>query len=226
MDSIGDSVWERRDRGNDTLSKRMYVAAVSGFTVYGLIITSIIAFFTLAWQPSIWAILGVGLVIPIIGIYIAIKSNEWPISLIGYTLLVLGLGAITGPSVAFYETGVVVTAVMATAGVTIVMSVAGIIYPKSLEGWSGYLFGGLLALIFVRLAQLMLMSLGIAESLWYIPLIEYGAAILFSLYIIYDWNRALRLSKTMDNAVDCAMAIYLDIINLFITLLRIFGHKD
>lgn len=226
MDSIGDSVWERRDRGNDTLSKRMYVAAVSGFTVYGLIITSIIAFFTLAWQPSIWAILGVGLVIPIIGIYIAIKSNEWLISLIGYTLLVLGLGAITGPSVAFYETGVVVTAVMATAGVTIVMSVAGIIYPKSLEGWSGYLFGGLLALIFVRLAQLMLMSLGIAESLWYIPLIEYGAAILFSLYIIYDWNRALRLSKTMDNAVDCAMAIYLDIINLFITLLRIFGHKD
>lgn len=226
MDSIGDSVWERRDRGNDTLSKRMYVAAVSGFTVYGLIITSIIAFFTLAWQPSIWAILGVGLVIPIIGIYIAIKSNEWPISLIGYTLLVLGLGAITGPSVAFYETGVVVTAVMATAGVTIVMSVAGIIYPKSLEGWSGYLFGGLLALIFVRLAQLMLMSLGIAESLWYIPLIEYGAAILFSLYIIYDWNRALRLSKTMDNAVDCAMAIYLDIINLFITLLRIFGDKD
>lgn len=226
MDSIGDSVWEREGYGNDTLSKRMYIAAVSGFTVYGLIMTSIIAFFTLAWQPSIWAILGIGLVIPIIGIYIAIKSDEWPISLIGYTLLVLGLGAITGPSVAFYDTGVVVTAIMATAGVTIVMSVAGIIYPKSLEGWRGYFFGGLLALIFVRLAQVALMSLGIAESLWYIPWIEYAAAILFSLYIIYDWNRALRLPKTMDNAVDCAMAIYLDIINLFITLLRIFGHKD
>nr|MCR5618576.1 Bax inhibitor-1 family protein [Lachnospiraceae bacterium] len=47
-----------------------------------------------------------------------------------------------------------------------------------------------------------------------------GAA-LFSGYIGYDFWRAQQFPKTLDNAVDCAVDIYLDIINLFLRILRI-----
>jgi FtsH-binding integral membrane protein len=49
---------------------------------------------------------------------------------------------------------------------------------------------------------------------------------LFCAYIIYDWNRALRLPYTVDNAIDAAVALYLDIMNLFIHLLRILGKSQ
>ena len=50
-------------------------------------------------------------------------------------------------------------------------------------------------------------------------------AYIFSLYIGFDWSRAQVMSKTLDNAVDAAVQIYLDIINLFIRLLKIMGKK-
>jgi len=224
--SFGDSVWDRGRSGPDELSKREYIAVVTLATVYGLVLSSVIAYFTLDWRPSFWMMIIVGFVIPIIGIVISAKSDEWTISLFGYTLLIFGIGAISGPAVSMLETGALMLALISTAGVTIVMSVAGIIYPKSLEHWGGYLFGGLLALLFVRIGQAILMSLGIYESLWYIPLVEYGAVILFSLYIVYDWNRALRLTRTLDNAIDCAVAIFLDIINLFWTIARILSNNN
>lgn len=52
------------------------------------------------------------------------------------------------------------------------------------------------------------------------------AAAIFSLYIGYDWVKAQMYVKTVDNAVDSALDIYLDIINLFLQLLRILGSKN
>jgi FtsH-binding integral membrane protein len=42
----------------------------------------------------------------------------------------------------------------------------------------------------------------------------------------FDWYRAQAYPKTVDNAIDSAVDLYLDIINLFIRLLEIFGKKD
>lgn len=221
---FGDTVWTRAEKGGiDTMSRTTYINAITGFTLYGLTISMVIAFLTMQWHPSLIGFLGFGLAVPIVGIIIAFKSDQWFTSLMGYTLVVLGLGAIIGPTVALYKTGVVLAALMATFGVTCVMSFVGAIYPKSLENWGGYLFGGLTALIFVRVAQLIMIGMGVQETIWYMPFVEYLGALLFSLYIIYDWNRAVRLPHTLDNAVDCALAIYLDVVNLFLQFLRIFG---
>ena len=42
---------------------------------------------------------------------------------------------------------------------------------------------------------------------------------LFCLYIGYDWGKAQALPKTADNAVDMCVGLYLDVINLFMSLL-------
>ena len=221
--NLGENVWGRTDSGPDVLTPRGYVAATSGFTALGLAFSAWCAIQTMTWQLDIWSWLGIGLGVPIIGIFVALGSSNWVISLVGYLMVVTGLGIITGPTVAMFETATVMSALLATGGVTVVMSAIGIMYPKSLSHWGSYLFGGLVALLFVRFGQIFLAGMGVEGSLWNWPIIDYAAAVLFSLYIVYDWNRAVRLRHTMDNAVDCALAIYLDIANLFIIFLRIMG---
>ena len=44
-------------------------------------------------------------------------------------------------------------------------------------------------------------------------------AILFALYIGHDHWKAQQFPKTLDNAVDSALDLYLDIINLFLRVL-------
>lgn len=174
-------VWDRKE-GGDRMSGRAYIAAVSGFTLLGLILASLCAFLTRAWHPTWYLFLIVGLAVPVLGAYIAFKSQDWFVSLFGYILVVAGLGAIIGPTVAMYKTGVVLIALMATGGVTLAMSIVGIIFPQLLKKWGAYLLGALLALLCVRIVQGIMAGIGVQDSKWFMPWIEYGA---FTNNIIY-----------------------------------------
>ena len=50
---------------------------------------------------------------------------------------------------------------------------------------------------------------------------DYILVVIFSGYIGYNWSKAQAYPKTIDNAIDSAASIYIDIINIFIRLLRI-----
>lgn len=54
---------------------------------------------------------------------------------------------------------------------------------------------------------------------------DWIVAAIFCGYVGYDWGRANNIPKTLDNAVDSAAALYMDIINLFLRILRILGRK-
>ena len=54
---------------------------------------------------------------------------------------------------------------------------------------------------------------------------DYIFVIIFSLYIGYDWQKSQAYPPTLDNAVDSAADIYVDIVNLFIRLLAILGRN-
>ncbi|MFC1687381.1 Bax inhibitor-1 family protein [Patescibacteria group bacterium] len=218
------------------LSDRAYTTAVSGFTVYGMLLASVMAFLCLEWQPSsIWTVLFIGLAVPIFGIIIAFSTENWFYSFIGYTMVVVTMGAICGPTVNQFETGVVINALIATCGIAIVLSIVGIVYKGSLDHWGMYLFGALTVVVLVSVARLFFpvswiapaadagLKVKFAYILWYV--FDYLVAILFCIYIIFDWNRALRLPHTLDNAVDSSVALFLDVINLFVRILLIAGRK-
>ena len=59
----------------------------------------------------------------------------------------------------------------------------------------------------------------------YLGVLSWVGVVIFSLYIGYDWARANTCAPTLDNAVDLAANLYLDIINLFLRILSLLGKR-
>ncbi|MFH0852914.1 MAG: hypothetical protein V1853_00715 [bacterium] len=94
--SLSKRVWNRADEsvGHD-LSKTCYIGLVSGLTVYGLIIATVIAGIAMYCPSnSVWLVLGSGLGISLLGILVILGSDIWLASMSGYTIMIFGLGMI------------------------------------------------------------------------------------------------------------------------------------
>lgn len=214
---IGENVFERT--GESTMSQRGFYAALGGIVAFGLWLSSVVAAEFVSWDPSLWMILLVGLGIPLVGILLASASTNPGISFLGYLMVAIPFGMLLGPVLNSYSPEIVERAMLYTAAVTLVMGVAGLLYPGFFAKIGGALFVALIGLVVVRLISLFVPALA------NMTLIDYAAAGIFSLYIGYDMHRASVMPHTLDNAVDTALSLYLDIINLFMSLLRILGHS-
>ncbi len=214
---IGENVFERS--GSSTMSARGFYGALGLIVAFGLWLSGLVSAEFTAWNPSIWTVLLVGLGIPILGIVIATKSENPAISFLGYLMVAIPFGMLLGPTLNQYSPEVVHKAMLYTAATTLVMGTAGVMYPGFFSKIGGALFMALIGLVVVRVIGIFVPALG------NMSIIDYIAAGIFSLYIGYDMYRASAMPHTLDNAVDTALSLYLDIINLFMSLLRIFG-KD
>lgn len=220
MSALSSEVWKRG--GVDEMPRRTFYLFLGAILSWGFILTMIVSKATAGWHPNIWMLLLVGLGIPIAGIFISAMSGA-ALSFIGFNMVVGGMSAILGPVLASYNManpGLVERAAMFTALATACMGATGVAYPKFYESIGGFLFGALLTLVAVSIAQLFI------PAIQDVGIIDYIAAGIFALYIGYDMHRANTIPATLDNAVDVAVSLYLDIINLFLRLLRIIGSSD
>lgn len=218
--SLTKGLWKRK--GSDEMGVHAYATSVGLAFLWTVALVTAAAGASFAWDFG-WALLIGTFVASIVGILLFSFSQNWPISLLGVSILSVSLGLMIGPVVALFELGVVVNALVMTASITFAMSILGIIIPRSLEGLSGFLFGGLIFLIVGGFARIFLALFGFGDSLWFIDWIGAG---IFTIYIVYDWNRAMRLPKTLDNAIDASGALILDVVNLFLYLLRIYAASQ
>ena len=148
------------------------------------------------------------------GVYLFNKSADPAISFIGYNFVVVPFGLVLDLIVSRYEPGLVLQAIQVTAMVTIVMMVLGSLFPRFFRSIYRGLVIALLAVIIIELIQIFIFKM---HSGW----IDWVVVLIFCGYIGFDWGRANRIPKTVDNAVDSAAAIYMDVINLFVRILSI-----
>ena len=214
-------VFARTSTSSTELGAGQYNAVIGlcllwGFSVNWLLVATIDA----KKLIEIYPIFVIGYFIScFIGIYLFEKSEKPLVSFIGYNFVVIPFGLVINIVVYRYDQSVVTDAIRITAGVTIVMMILGSMYPKFFQKISGALTIALLSVLVVELFQIFV--LGIHHN-W----IDWAVAIIFCGYIGYDWGRANRIPKTLDNAVDSAAALYMDIINLFLRIVRILGRRN
>jgi hypothetical protein len=130
-------------------------------------------------------------------------------------MITIPFGIILAPVLREYSPTIIRDVCVKTAVVTCVMGFAGMTFPRVFRHLGGVLFVALTGLLIVSITQMFVPSW--QNATW----VHWVAVVIFSLYIGYDFYRASEVSRTVDSAVDIAVSIYLDIINLFIRLLAL-----
>ena len=130
----------------------------------------------------------------------------------------MALGLILEAYVAQGLGGAVFNAATTTAAVTLAAGAYGYTTKRDLSGLGGILLVGLIGVVVASVVgifvQLPLLYIGISAV----------AAVLFTGFIVFDLNRvATSRGATEGQAVLLAVSVYLDIFNLFLALLRLFG---
>jgi len=137
--------------------------------------------------------------------------------------------AINGLTLSFiflmYQLGSIASTFFITAGMFAAMAVYGFVTKRDLSGWGSFLFMGLIGVIIASVVNMF-----VSSSMLYWG-ITFAGVIVFVGLTAYDVQkiRAMALGGGgihEDNiAVYGALSLYLDFINLFIMLLRIFGDR-
>ncbi|MDD5986975.1 MAG: Bax inhibitor-1 family protein [Eubacteriales bacterium] len=146
-------------------------------------------------------------------------SDSPVISFLGFTGLSVCMGLLITFAVSSYTAGTVAYAFGMTGLVTVLMMLLAAVFPRFFLGLGRTLFLSLLAAIAVELIFRLL--LGFAMNF-----MDYLVALLFAGFIGYDWSRAQAYPKTVDNAIDSAADIFVDIIGLFLRILSITGERN
>src|ERR1700731_1245789 len=131
----------------------------------------------------------------------------------------MALGLILESYVARGLGGVVLNAAATTAAVTLAAGAYGYTTKRDLTGLGGILFVGLIGVLVASLVGIF-----VPLPLLYIG-ISVVAAVLFTGFLVFDLNRVAKSrGATEGQAILLAVAVYLDIFNLSLALLRIFGY--
>ena len=208
---------------NDVIDRPKYNLIMGGIVVYGLVIN----YFLCKAVPNVYLLMNpfifllMYIVLVIAGTAISAKSDNPIISFIGYNMVVVPCGLVVSLAVQLYgglESDIVSQAFLYTFCISGIMIAASMLWPAAFETMGRYLFVGLIAVLIGSVIGIFINGVFNAMS-WF-------GALIFSLYIGYDFYRAQKYTPTLDNAVDCALDIYLDIINLFLKLLRILGRRS
>lgn len=203
------------------LTARKYNATIFGMILYGLVANFLICLFCSNTTVNSVAFFLAYLVCVIVGCIMSAVSTNPVAGFVGYNLIVLPSGFVI--SVAVQEYGglgseVVTEAFLAATLIIATMTFFAVLNPQFCNRLGSLLFMALMGLI---AAEIILLFMGIESSA-----VSWASAIIFSFYISYDVSRSQMYPYTVSNAVGSAMDIYLDIINLFLSLLEIFGQRS
>jgi len=205
--------------------ERSLLSRVLAWLALSLALTSAGAFLYLTGaipisvNPFIFLIVALGL---IFGIQATARSKNQALAGGLFAVFSVVEGLFIAPVVNIYlnaQPDAVGEALLGTVGIFLVA--AAIVFTTSinLASWGRWLLGALLVGILVSVATL-IFHLGISQLA-----ISLGLGVIFIGLTLFDFWRVKAQRAGDNNALLLALSLYLDFINLFLILLRIFGRR-
>ena len=222
MENNKDVKLSRLQRVEGTIvSENAYNLVIGACLLWGILINILMAtvFKHYIMQIDYRIVIVVYLVASFACIFIVHKSSSPAISFLGFTGLSVAMGLLLTFYLTMYSNSTIYSAFLATGIIVVAMMLISMFFPAFFLGLGRVLFIALLGSLAVTL---------IGGLLFHIPVgwMDYVVVVIFSGYVGYDWVKAQSYPKTLDNAIDSAADIYIDIVNIFIRLLSIMGNKD
>lgn len=226
------SIVERANSGIQT-----YMAQVYGWMTCGLLLTAFVAWYasgSLEIQSFIFSnqIVFFGLIIAQLGLVFVISGMVNRLNgtvATGLFMLYSALTGLTLSSIFLVYTGESIFGTFIVAGGMFgAMSVYGYATKRDLSGMGSMLFMALIGIVLASLVNMWLKSSGLAN------IISYVGVLVFVGLTAYDTQKLKNMGEQLsvddrDNfrkySIVGALTLYLDFINLFLMLLRIFGNR-
>ncbi|MCQ2243458.1 MAG: Bax inhibitor-1/YccA family protein [Bacteroidaceae bacterium] len=173
-----------------------------------------------------------GLLLGELGLVIWLSAGINKMSLTTATLLFIAYSVVNGLTMSFiflaYTASSIATTFFITAGTFGAMSLFGYTTGKDLSGMGKILFMALIGLIIATIVNIFVGN-GMMDMI-----ISYAGVLIFVGLTAYDTQKIKQMFWEADEynpdvqkyAVLGALTLYLDFINLFLYLLRIFGRRD
>ncbi|KAF8429177.1 transmembrane bax inhibitor motif-containing protein-like protein 4 [Tirmania nivea] len=148
------------------------------------------------------------------------KRHSYPSNLIFLSVFTFMEAYCIGLVVSFYDAPIVIEAVLITLGIFIGLTLFACQSKYDFTGWQPWLFGLLTGVVIFGFVS-MFFPRNSAVELFY----SAAVAILFSAYILVDTQLIMRKFHVEDE-IAAAISLYLDILNLFLAILRILNSSN
>jgi uncharacterized protein len=209
---------------------------VYGLMGMGLVLTAMVAMFT-ASSPALFnAVVGnrivfFGLMIGELALVAWLSGMIGKMSAATATGVFLFYSALNGLTLSViilvYTRGSIASTFFVTAGAFGALSVYGFVTKRSLSGLGSFCFIGLVGVILASIVNIFVRS----NMLEFV--LSVAGVIVFAGLTAYDTRKLKMMAAEMDAdseggrraSVSGALALYLDFINLFLFLLRLFGRR-
>jgi len=214
------------------LMRKVYVwmtlaLVITGFTAYGVASSPGVMMAIATNKILFW-----GLIIAEFGLVFAISGAINKLSLTTATFLFVLYSVINGATLSFifavYTMSSIASVFFITAGTFAVMAVIGYTTKKDLTSMGKILFMALIGIIIATIVNIFLKSTGLEM------IVSYLGVLIFVGLTAYDSQKIKQMLMMAPDAGEGAqklallgaLSLYLDFINLFIYLLRIFGRRE
>ncbi len=206
--------------------------------VFALVITGLTAAYVANSPAYISAlvnnpVLFYGVIIAELALVFILSGRIHKMSFTSASLMFILYSLLTGVSLSTiflaYTESSIATTFLITAGTFGTMSLVGFVTKKDLSKLGGILFMALIGLIIATLVNIFLVS----DTLGWI--INYVGVLIFVGLTAYDTQKIKQMvreygtdinEQTQKMALMGSLSLYLDFINMFLYLLRIFGNRD
>ncbi|MBC1483124.1 hypothetical protein HCJ52_08320 [Listeria sp. FSL L7-1485] len=207
--------------------KQIIMQKILNWFVFSLLVASVGAAVGSELSPELYLPLVV-IEIALLIVAILIRRSKTINKIIGYPVLLafaFVTGLTLGPTLTYYfgaGQGAAVLMAFVTASVTFTtLALIGSKMKKDLSFLSSALFAAIIILVLFSFLGVFL-PLGSMLS----TIISAGGTLIFSLYILYDFNQIMKRDTHLDDVPMLALTLYLDFLNLFLFLLRLFTGRN
>jgi uncharacterized protein len=216
-------------------AQRAFMVRVYGWMTLGLAVTALGAYYTATHETLLRVITSTPLLFPgllIIELALVLALSAWIGKLTVTTARVgfIAYAALTGVTLSvlllMYTVSSIASVFVISAGIFGMMAAYGYVTKRDLTSWRNLLLMGLLGLILASLANMFLGS-GPLDLV-----LNVAGVFIFVGLTAYDTQRIKRMAVNLQGdevvqraAIIGALALYLDFINLFLRLLRLFGRR-
>lgn len=211
-----------------------FLRSVYGWMCGGLAITALVAFMMASSPLLLLRILSIPFAMPAlfivqIGLVIVLSARAERMAAGTAAMLFIAYSALTGITMAtvllVYTGASVASTFVIAAGMFGALALYGTTTSRSLAGWGQFLFMGLIGVVLASFVGVFFHHAGFQFVLGFIGVIVFTGLTAYDAQRLKEMALAPAAGPGSATAIAGALVLYLDFINLFLMLLRLFGGK-